>query len=386
MAGQRAFVGIVYTLLGASFLAASGLLIEEFRASDPLAIVAAHSHLFLFFPVFGVLALAAFYLPSVVFTHLYWRHVAYGKLRLLIGLAVVAGLSYAIARLVDAPPRAVWEVSPSALAGDQEACGRAGSSCGRVPIVTALAEVRVRARERLGLGKFARNCKVDELLDPPEEMAKMRWCFPAGEMLDGNACCAVQSRFAAAVAGMQAEPERRSRAALLDAVFMPLRIFFVLILVAIGGLLAVWRHKLDTHYAELIPDIERGIIVGAIAMLFWPLMDYAYQQVANALFGRSVGMQFRLSLVIAPWALLLLFYFLRHLGAYSAIVAQISGVVVAAVYVLRYEGLNDWAVRLLGIGMDAVTVAIVVLTAFAGFACLLMPRRRARPSPSATSP
>ena len=31
-------------------------------------------------------------------------------------------------------------------------------------------------------------------------------------------------------------------------------------------------------------------------------------------------------------------------------VGQISGVVVAAVAVLRYEQLNDWAVRLFGIG------------------------------------
>ena len=43
--------------------------------------VVAHSHLFFFFPVLGVLALFAFYLPSVVFTHLYWNHLPYGKLR-----------------------------------------------------------------------------------------------------------------------------------------------------------------------------------------------------------------------------------------------------------------------------------------------------------------
>lgn len=375
MAGQRAFVGIFYALLGASFLAASGLLIDEFRASDPFAIVVAHSHLFVFFPVFGILALAAFYVPSVVFTHLYWSHLPYGKARLLIGLAVVAGLAVAVARLLDAPPRAVWEVSPGALAADAVSCGAAGASCRRVPFGEALAEVRKRAQERLGLGKFGRNCRVDELLDPPAETAKLRWCFPAGAMLDGKACCAVQDRFAAAVADLQKDPARQSRSSRLETWFMPVRVFFILIVVAIGGLLAVWRHKLDAYYTHLVPDIERGIIVGTIAMLFWPLMDYAYQQVANAMFGRYTGMQFRPSLVIAPWALLLLFYFLRHLGAYSAIVAQISGVVVAAVYVLRYEGLNDWAVRLLGIGMDAWSMAALLLVALTGLACLRWPRR-----------
>ena len=78
-------------------------------------------------------------------------------------------------------------------------------------------------------------------------------------------------------------------------------------------------------------------------MLFWPAMDYGYQQTANALFGRfKRGPQLRLSLVIAPWALLLLFYFLRRLGKQGEMVGQISGVVLAAVAVLRYEQLNDW--------------------------------------------
>ena len=89
-------------------------------------------------------------------------------------------------------------------------------------------------------------------------------------------------------------------------------------------------------------------------MLFWPAMDYGYQQTANVLFGRcDAGLQLRLSLVIAPWALLLLFYFLRRLGKQGEMIGQIAGVVVAAVAVLRYEELNDWAVRLFGVGADA---------------------------------
>ena len=58
--------------------------------------------------------------------------------------------------------------------------------------------------------------------------------------------------------------------------------------------------------------------------------------------------------MIAPWALLLLFYFLRRLGKQGEMIGQIAGVVTAAVAVLRYEELNDWAVRLLGIGSRGV--------------------------------
>ena len=377
MRGARIFVAVVYALLGAAFLASSAILIAEFRADDWFGILVAHSHLFFFFAVFGILALAAFYLPSVVFTHLYWTHLPYGRLRYVLGLIVVAALSAAVGWWLDAKPRAIWEVSPRALAADKGeavACEASGSTCRRAPILDALAGLREAAQHRVGLSKFARTCAVDPLLDIPEDMTKERWCFPAQSPLDGTACCRVQIRFAEAVARREADPEQRSLTAKLDVVFMPLKIFFVVILVVIGGLLAAWRNKLDQYYQQLVPDLERGVIIGAVAMLFWPLMDYGYQQTANVLFGRWVGTQIRLSLVIAPWALLLLFYFLRHLGAYSAIVGQISGVVVAAVYVLRYESLNDWAVHLLGIGADPWTMLALVGIALLGLAALVWPR------------
>jgi len=385
MTGARIFVAVAYLILGASFLASTGTLISEFRASDWLSMLVAHSHLFLFFPVFGILALAAFYLPSVVFAHLYWTHLPYGRLRCVSGLLAFAALTVGVCWWLDARPRALWEVSPRALAadkGEQVACG-SGSLCRRAPILEAFAVLRSEGQTRVGLSKFARSCSFDPLLDIPEEMLKQRWCFPAQAVLDGNACCLVQARFADTVASLQADPQQRSLSGKLDALFMPLKIFFVLILIAIGGLLAAWRHKLDEHYRDLVPAIERGVIIGAVAMLFWPLMDYGYQQTANALFGRwGEGAQLRLSLVIGPWALLLLFYFLRHLGEYSAIVGQISGVVIAAVYVLRYESLNDWAVRLLGIGIGNWTLAGLLAIALMGLVWLAWPSRLRATAPS----
>jgi hypothetical protein len=46
MLGERIFVAIAFVVLGASFLASTGLLIYEFRSLDWLMMVAAHSHLF----------------------------------------------------------------------------------------------------------------------------------------------------------------------------------------------------------------------------------------------------------------------------------------------------------------------------------------------------
>lgn len=372
MVGARIFVASCFVVLGVSFVASTALLIYEFERIDWLTMIVAHSHLFFFFPVLGILALFAFYLPSVVFTHLYWTHLPYGRPRFLIGLVAVAVGSYGFAQYLDKPPRAVWEVSPAALVADRGAPGR-------VPILDALKDLRKEAQSRVGISNFARNCALDPLMEVPDEFLKERYCFPAKARLKGAECCQAQKRFEQSVTRLQSDPAQRSLSAVYDQIFLPLKVFFVLVVVAIGALLALWRDRIDQHYRELMPRLERGVMIGALAMLFWPAMDYAYQQTANVLFGRfNPGLQLRLSLVIAPWALLLLFYFLRRFGKQGEMVGQISGVVLAAVAVLRYEQLNDWGVRLLGIGADQWFLAALTALALGGLIALLWLRRNSR--------
>lgn len=372
MVGARIFVALCFVVLGVSFVASTALLIYEFERIDWLTMVVAHSHLFFFFPVLGILALFAFYLPSVVFTHLYWTHLPYGKIRFLIGLVAVAVGSFGFAQYLDKPPRAIWEVSPAALVADRGAPGR-------VPILDALKDLRKEAQSRVGISNFARNCALDPLMEVPDEFLKERYCFPAKARLKGAECCQAQKRFEQSVTRLQSDPAQRSLSAVYDQIFLPLKVFFVLVVVAIGALLALWRDRIDRHYRELMPRLERGVMIGALAMLFWPAMDYAYQQTSNALFGRfNSGLQLRLSLVIAPWALLLLFYFLRRFGKQGEMVGQISGVVLAAVAVLRYEQLNDWGVRLLGIGADQWFLAALTALALGGLITLLWLRRNSR--------
>ena len=382
MAGARAFVAIAFLVLGVSFIVSTGLLIYEFRDIDWLTLLVAHSYLFFFFPVLGLLALFAFYLPSVVFTDLYWNHLPWGRIRFIIGIVVVMGLAYGFARSLDKPPRSIWEAAPGALTADR------GGPAGRQPILDVLGDMREKAQTRLGLSNFARSCRPDPLMEVPEEMAKKRYCFPAKAFLTGPECCRVQEQFAAAVLRLQGNPATRSMSATYDAlVLLPLKTFFILIVVAIGIVLTLNRDRIDRHYGPLVPQLERGVIVGAFAMLFWPAMDYGYQQTANALFGRAdSGPQLRLSLVIAPWVLLLLFYFLRRLGKQGEMIGQISGVVVAAVAVLRYEQLNDLVGRLFGIGADPWMLIALGVLAVVGLVALfalkggLLPTQPAAPA------
>ena len=367
MTGARIFVAIVYVVLGAAFLASTGLLIVEFQELDWLTMLVAYSHLFLFFPVFGLLALVAFYLPSVVLTHLYWTHLPYGKARFVVGVLVLAGLSYLFAGSLDKETRAIYEAAPFALAAD-----KGDQAAGRVAILDALGTLRKTAQQRFGLSSFGRSCMRDPMLEVPDEYLKERYCFPAKKNLNGEACCAVQAAFSKAVSRLQRNPETRSFSADMDRLlFLPLKAFFILVVVAIAVLLAYWRDRIDQLYADKIANLERGIIIGGFAMLFWLAMDYGYQQTANVLYGRmTAGPQLRLSLVLVPWALLLLFYFLRRLGRQGELVGQISGVVFAGVAVLRYEQLNDWVVRLFGIGADGWVLAVLVAIPAVGLAAL----------------
>ncbi|HEX5957218.1 MAG TPA: hypothetical protein VFY92_00995 [Hyphomicrobiaceae bacterium] len=372
MLGARIFVAIAFVVLGASFVASTALLIYEFRHLDWLTVVVTHSHLFLFYPVFGLLALVAFYLPSVVLTHLYWNHVPYGRLRFIGSFLALAVVSYGLAWTLDREPRAIYEVAPRALLAD-----KGDAATGRLPILTALEDLRDTAQTRFGIASFGRSCVKDPMLEPREEMLKERHCFPAGKKLAGDACCAVQAALAKAVSRLEHSPATRSLTAFYDeTVFLPLKTFFILVVVVIAVLLALWRDRIDDHYRAKVARLERGVLIGAFAMLFWLGMDYGYQQSANVLFGRNVeGPQLRLSLVLVPWAILLLFYFLRRLGERGELVGQISGVVVAGVAVLRYDQLNDWVVRLFGIGADGWVLAGLFAIVLVGLIALFWPGR-----------
>lgn len=99
--GVRLFVFIVFSTIGVAFGAVTGALVYEFNGwslgdnhAALIALATLNSHLFLFFPTLGVLALFAFYIPACVFVDLYWRHIPYGRLRFVLGAAALIALSF----------------------------------------------------------------------------------------------------------------------------------------------------------------------------------------------------------------------------------------------------------------------------------------------------
>lgn len=381
MTGARIFVLIVFTVLAGAFLLSTGVVIYEFWDTDWITMLMAHSHLFVFFPTFGLLALCAIYMPSVVFTHFYWNHVTWGRIRFLFGAAVVAGASAFVAlSLLATSPRGVWEVSPGALRADRgvpPGCSDASAStCQRAPALKALTNLRDVAQTSAGLSQFARNCSPDRHLELPDDWKAGRYC--AATMRNGtptDQCCAAQRQFKDALAGLRTNPSSRSMSALVDEYILHLKCFFVIVVLVIGVLLSFWRNKLDAYYAELVPAIERGLIICGFAMLIWPLMDYSYLQAINAMAGRwEDGLPFRYSLVMAPWTLLLVFHFLRRFGERTEMVVKIASVVVSAAAVVSYEKIFDVSARLVGIGAGWGMMAALGVLLAAGFVALFSRR------------
>jgi hypothetical protein len=352
MLGARIFVSFVFAILGLIFIASTALLINEFRDADWQALLLLHSHLFVFFPTLGILALVAFHLPATVFTHMYWTQIPYGRLRFILGaLALLAATAWFSFGLLTNGPRQVWELAPSALARDKSDppnCGEGRGMCSRVSLTQGITSLRTAAQSRVGVSKFARVCRPDPLLEVPDEFSKTRFCFAAGGKLTGDRLWTI--------------PANRSLSDSFDLIALPAKTFFVLVVIVIGVLLVIWRKLLERIYAPIAPAIERALLIGAVAMLPWPFMDYAYTQAMQTLSGRwTPSLQFRLSLVIAPWALLILVFFLARMGRKIERLGQLAGAAASVVALLRYEQINDAAVRAFGVGAPLWMLALIIV-------------------------
>jgi hypothetical protein len=378
--GARIFVTIVFLLLGLSFPITTLVLADEFDA-DWTSLAAFSSHIFVFYPVFGVMALAAFYLPSIVFTDLYWRHLPYGRFRFILGAIVVSGAAVWIAEIAKDEERwSAWEFAPSVAARQLETAGcaqNAGAACPKGSLVARSLEVRDLSQGRIGLSKFARTCTPDPMLETPRENLENRYCVIAREKTTAAACCSAQKGFADAVNGMA--PAEPSLTYTVHKELLPLKFFFLLVLIVIGLMLTFWLKKLDKHYAHLMPKIENNLLIGAFAMLFWPVMDFGHERSMAVLYG-DLTSHLMVSLMVVPWALLLLFNFLRRVGERRKIFGRFAGGAAGALAIINSEKAIDLSSRFAGSGAGWIESGSLVLIVLATVALLM------RPFGSAVSP
>ena len=378
--GSKIFVALIFVLIGITFLATTGVLYYEFRADDWFSHLALYSHLFLFFPTFGILALFAFYVPSVVFTDLYWKHVQpAGRFRFVFGFLVVAGVSGWLAWMIlDSRVPTYWQLTPDAINNDKGApsnCGRGQTACNRASIMDAISKVRLESQKRMGLANFIRICKVDPLLEIPHSVSAKRYCFASGRKMTAADCCRAQKSFSNNLKVIFENPDNRSLTGFVHAILLPFKVFFLLVLFVVGVLLAVWRHKVKEHYAPLVAKIERGVIVGALAVLFFPAANHGFLQSASVTygpFGETVYPTLALivSIAFGAWTVFLMFFFFSRFHKDMESMMRTIGFLASAVAIFQYDAIINYAVRYMGAGSDRIIVLFYIVIAIVGIGAL----------------
>ncbi|MGA7327119.1 MAG: hypothetical protein WBX25_22200 [Rhodomicrobium sp.] len=387
--GPRIFVLIVYSLLALSFLFTTGTLVWEFGEAGWLDFAAMDSHLFVFFPTLGIVALAAFYLPSVIFLDLYWRYVWFGKIRFIFGFFVVAAASYAIAQvMLENPRRSLWGGAPEVLMADQgdpAGCAKKAGPCLRMPLLQALHNVRQVSRHRYGLDSFGRDCgggTPDPYIERSDASKPRRFCFastPLGDapqLQNDEECCKAEARVILALSANYINPATRSTVSKVHAAMLPLKVFFLIVVFIISIMLAAHHRKVERHYGELLPVMEIGLVTGAISMLFFPLMSQAFLQSSEALTGSGGRGTFSIivpviSLLFVVWALLIgLFFYRRRANDRTAMLARFTGLFVSNVGIIKYNLVISVFVWALGSGTTELGLTGLVLASI--FAIALM--------------
>jgi hypothetical protein len=366
MATARAFVTLVFLALAGTFLVSTWIFITTFAGGDWRSLLLMHSHQFLFFPTFGLLAMVAFYVPAVVFTHMYWtRRVSgrFARTRFVAGFFALSGISWIVGSSLDGSRpfvpanarNAVWEIPPSQITFPPSRVGQAvlplaertpvpkSVPCdrqGAPPCQTSSARdvvvlLRAQSMDNFGFSRLIRDCEASPLQEVTEAEKAGRFCFPARQWLNAPDCCAHQARFQREIA-LSADAARQSNMIVRFERFgLPAKVFFVLVLMVIATMLIVWRTVLDEHYGRFKRILSRGLVIGGAAMLIWPMMDYGYYQTSQLLYGDGVdraGWPFRLSAVMLPWTAMIAYYFVNAIldqpsERISLVVQGISGVV-----------------------------------------------------------
>ena len=382
--GARIFVAIIFIVVGFSFMATTAILYYEFKNTDWFSFAVFYSHLFIFFPTFGCLALIAFYIPSCVFVDMYWNHIPFGRIRFLFGFIVICAGSYFIATsILKGKVPAIWEIKPTILAadyGEDVDCLTGSKPCRRIPVLEALNNIRGISQGRTDLSKFARSCSPDPLVEPSEESLERRYCFLTKTLLTAQSCCKMQQNFSNMLEKAYDVPANLSLTGIVHAILLSFKVFFLLIVLVIGILLALWRQYIDKFYPDYVSYVERSILIGAFALLFWPLSNHAFLLSADLLYASfSDGIYGSLaplmSILFGAWALMLLFFFFRRYEKDLEAAGKIIGVIGSMVAIVKYEEIIDYSVRIAGSGADLVTFGILAVIAIVIFIPLLKRNR-----------
>ena len=381
--GSRVFVFIIFSVLAASFWATTISLYLEFRdPNNPFAfegetwfsLLTHYSDLFIFFPLFGTVALIAFFTPASTFVDMYWHPsrqkedpIPQPRFRFMFWFAVVAAASFFISdKIQESPERSMWQLSKATLSNDKgEQCEE--DHCARVSFMDGINNVRRLSRVRTTVTDMARQCEPDAFIkQSPDKQPPDRYC-PVSTNFQGKGgdlegrwqsdaiCCIAQIKFDDAVKQAHDAEENRSDTDKLQRNLWPLNIFFLLILLVISILLALRRTRIERFYAEYARSIDGGVIVGVLAMAFLAVMNGGFLESTQLLHGSSGAASTHREpqsfiVLFAVWALIILFSFVHPANKQAELTSRILGVVFSVLFVFQADTITNYGIRYLGAG------------------------------------
>ncbi len=407
--GSKIFVLVIFALLSLSFWATTITLYVEFsavQAADPagqqlwLKLLTHYSDLFIFFPVFGTVALVAFYTPACAFVDMYWNIEREGsdaiprsRLRFAVWFIVLVLLSYFISlQTQQGSERSLWQLKPSVLlADDGEDCN--GNVCRRVSFLDGIENVRKTSLSKFILTDLSRQCEPDPFVEVlPRNMPPIRYCLATttfragqekedlqGKLIDNKTCCRAQTIFDKAVKQTHENPETHSITHQLQKHTWPFNIFFLLILMIISILLAFRRPRIEKRYADIVRSIDRGVIVGVFAVAFLTVMNRSFLEATQLLHGGGGTVSFHRGLdtfilLFTIWALLILFSFVHPANKQAEMVSRLLGVIFSVLFVFNAETVTNYGIRFLGAGAGVLELAGIGVIALFMIAALIILR------------
>lgn len=361
-AASRIAVTLAFLLLYAAFLFETGALLWEFDGSGlAMRLAALDSQNFVFFPIAGLLAMVAFWRPAVLLVDAAFRgKLKHGRPVVLASLVACSLAAWGISSAFQASQsRSIFEISPAALAGDAGA-GGTETSPPLQPVPEVLARMKILSGLDEGLGAYRAQCDA-EWLQYSTAADEQKLCFPAGESLSVRDCCAAKSAFRAHLNRLAAASP--SQTARVHALVMPMKVFFLLLLLGIGILLVQYRKGLERWHGREFSSVSFGLAAGGAVMLVWPLLNASYLQTMSLLTGSGSSSAYT---VVAPlvalgfgaWTMLLVFFHLRSYPSQIEYAAKVGGFIAAAVGVFRYEEITNYLSRTLGVGGGLVAIIV----------------------------
>jgi hypothetical protein len=168
-----------------------------------------------------------------------------------------------------------------------------------------------------------------------------------------------------------ASPDNRSLLDRIQYATLAIKIFFLLVILIISVLLAFRRGRIMAQYLHFAARIDRGVLIGTIAMLFLPFMNHAYLLSTELIYGPNQvlsgghGVSFyrvpyMLSIAFGIWGFFIMLFFIRREDKEAERMSKIIGTIASGVFVLKYETFIDYAVRFAGPGAGNQSVLVLI--------------------------